>query len=135
MTAGYSGTPLARKLGIGVDAKVLTIGAPVDLEELLAPMPKGVQLSSRFRTADVVLVFAIASRDMERGVARARRAIAPDGTIWLCWPKKASGIPSDLQTRDTVMEYMLPLGLVDVKVAAISEVWSGLKFVIRKELR
>jgi len=135
VTAGYSGTPLAQKLGIGANVKVLTIGAPTEFEELLAPIPEGVQLGSRFRTADVVLVFAVTSSDMDRGVERALRTIPTDGTIWLCWPKKASGIPSDLQTRDTVMEHMLPLGLVDVKVAAVSEVWSGLKFVIRKELR
>lgn len=133
--AGYSGTPLAMKLGIGPDSKVLTVSAPAELEELLAPLPDGVQIGPRFRTASVVLVFAITSEEMQRGVERARRAIPADGTIWLCWPKKASGMESDLQTRETVMDYMLPLGLVDVKVAAISDVWSGLKFVIRKELR
>lgn len=133
--AGYSGTPLAKKLGIVPGSKVLTVRAPLELEQLLDPIPSGVRISPRFRTADVVLVFAVTTNDLDRGVARARSAIEPDGTIWLCWPKRASGVASDLQTRDTVMDYMFPLGLVDVKVAAISGTWSGLKFVVRKELR
>lgn len=132
---GYSGTPLARTLGVGSGARVLTIGAPSDLESWLAPIPDGASIGARFRTADIALVFAVTATDMKRGVERARKAIPPDGTVWLCWPKKASGLTSDLQSRELVMSYMLPLGLVDVKVAAISDVWSGLKFVVRKELR
>jgi hypothetical protein len=133
--AGYSGTPLAKKLGIADGFKVLVISAPADLGEWLQPLPEGARIGSRFRTADTVLVFATTVTQMERGVERAMSALPKDGAIWLCWPKKASGIKSDLQSRDIVMGHMLPLGLVDVKVAAISEVWSGLRFVIRKELR
>lgn len=80
-------------------------------------------------------MFAISQAEMHRGVGRALRVIPRDGTIWLCWPKKASGIKSDLQSRDVVTDFMFPLDLVDVKVAAISDVWSGYKFVIRKHLR
>lgn len=132
---GYSGTPLARKLGIKDGFRVLTIGAPDGFEEWLGTLPDDISVGSRFRSADIVLVFANTVPEMERGVTRGMRAIPADGTIWLCWPKKASGIVSDLQSRDVMMGYMFPLGLVDVKVAAISDVWSGLKFVTRKELR
>ena len=99
------------------------------------PFPAGVRISSRFRNADIAPVFAVTTKDMHRRVERARRTFPPNGTIWLCWPKKASGMASGLQARDTVMNHMLPLGLVDVKVAAISDIRSGLKFVVRKDLR
>jgi hypothetical protein len=133
--AGYSGTPLPRKLGIKDGFTVLTIGAPDELEEWLDPLPDDVRIGQRIRRADIVLVFAVTVPQMERGVERGMRAIPSDGSIWLCWPKKASGMESDLQSREVMMGHMFPLGLVDVKVAAISDVWSGLKFVIRKELR
>lgn len=135
MTAGYSGTPLAAKLGIKPGSTVLVVNAPADFAALLDPMPEGVRLGNRYRSADVCVVFAMTVKEMSSGIARASKAIPQDGAIWLCWPKRASGIASPLQTREVVMEHMLPLGLVDVKVAAVSEVWSGLKFVIRKELR
>ncbi|MCL1600093.1 MAG: DUF3052 domain-containing protein [Actinomycetia bacterium] len=133
--AGYSGTPLAKKLGITDGFKVLAISGPADLDEWLEPLPEGVRIGSRFRTADIVLVFATTAAQMQSGVERALSALPKEGAMWLCWPKKASGIESELQSRDIVMDHMLPLGLVDVKVAAISDVWSGLRFVIRKELR
>jgi hypothetical protein len=114
---------------------VLALGAPDGLDQWLQPLPDGVRIGSRFRSADLVLVSSTTAHDMRLGVERAMRVIPSDGTIWLCWPKKASGMESDLQSREIMMGYMLPLGLVDVKVAAVSDVWSGLKFVIRKELR
>ena len=132
---GYSGTPLARKLGIKMDTTVLTVKAPSDLESWLDPLPASVRIGPRYRTADVVLVFATTIAEMKHGAERAMRTIPLDGTIWLCWPKKSSGIESDLQSRDTMMGHMLLLGLVDVKVAAVSDVWSGLKFAIRKQVR
>jgi hypothetical protein len=132
---GYSGTRLARKLEIKDGSTTLIINAPAGLTDWLDPLPKGVRIGSRYRKAEIVLVFATTIAEMRRGVERAMRAIPRDGTIWLCWPKKASGVKSDLQSRDIMMGYMFPLGLVDVKIAAISEAWSGLKFVIRKELR
>lgn len=135
MSVGYSGTPLPRKLGIGEGTKVLLVRAPSDFEAVLAPLPVGARVGSRFRSADVVLVFARDVQEMEKGVVRARAAIPSNGSIWLCWQKKASGVTSELQSRTVVMGHMEPLGLVDVKVAAITEEWSGLKFVIRTELR
>ena len=95
-TAGYSGTPLARKLGIQASARVLLIDPPADYAALLVPMP--------------------------------------EATVWVSWPKKASKVPS-MVTEDTIRELALPLGFVDINVRAVSEVWSGLKLVVRKELR
>lgn len=135
VSVGYSGTPLAKKLGITQGSRVLTIGAPPELESWLEPLPADVTISARIRSADVALVFAITEADMRQRVPRAVNALPVVGAIWLCWPKKASGIASPLQHRDTVMGYMSTLGLVDVKVAAVSEVWSGLKWVIRRDLR
>ncbi len=135
MTVGYSGTPLPQKLGIKEGSRVLTISAPTGLDSWLAPLPDGVTLSSRIRSADLALVFAVTVAEMRQRVPRAAVAVPADGGIWLCWPKRASGIDSPLQRRDVVMEYMTTLGLVDVKVAAVSETWSGLKWVVRKELR
>lgn len=135
MTTGYSGTPLPKKLGIKEGSTTLVVNPPEDLAAWLVPLPSDARVGARYRNADVALVFAVTEIDMHAGVQRAMKAIPRDGTIWLCWPKKASGMTSPLQTRETMMGYMFPLGLVDVKVAAVSDTWSGLKFVIRKELR
>jgi hypothetical protein len=132
---GYSGTPLTKKMGIVEGSRVLTIGAPAELREWLAPLPANVTLSHRIRTAGVVVMFCVSEADVRSGLPRATRAIGPTGSIWLCWPKKASGITRDLQNRDIMIALMFPSGLVDVKVGAVSEVWSGLKFVVRKEHR
>ncbi|GMQ93423.1 MAG: hypothetical protein BMS9Abin12_0900 [Acidimicrobiia bacterium] len=133
--AGYSGALLADKLGIEHGSTALVINGPGEFLSWLAPLPEGTRVGSRYRKAELVFVFSTTPKEMRSGVGRAIRVIPKDGAIWLCWPKKASGIASDLQFRDTVMDYMFPLGLVDVKVVAISDVWSGFKFVIRKELR
>ena len=133
--AGYSGTPLAKKMGILEGSRVLTIGAPTEFAAWLEPLPGGVTMSSRIRSADVVVMFCVTEADVRRGLPRATRAIGPTGAIWLCWPKKASGIDSPLQHRETMMGLMMPPGLVDVKVGAVSDVWSGLKWVVRKEHR
>jgi len=135
VTAGYSGKPLAKKLGIKEEFTVLVVNGPDEVGRWLEPLPNGVRIGNRFRTAEIVLVFATTTKEMEVGVERAMSVIPRDGTIWLCWPKKASGIKSDLQSRDIMMDFMFPLGLVDVKLAAVSDVWSGHKFVIRKALR
>lgn len=132
---GYSGTPLAKKMGILSGSRVLTICAPSEFVEWLAPLPANVTMSSRIRTADVVVMFCVSEEDVQNALPRATKAIGPTGSIWLCWPKKASGIASPLQNRETMMGLMFPPGLVDVKVGAVSEVWSGLKFVVRKENR
>lgn len=135
MTAGYSGTPLARKLGVEPGMRVLAVRAPSGFEELLAPLPEGAVVGNRYRTADLAVVFARSEGDMRTGIERALGALPRDGAVWLCWQKKASGIISPLQDRSVVTSHLFPLGLVDVKVAAIDETWSGLKFVIRTALR
>ncbi len=135
MPVGYSGTPLAKKLGIKSGHRVRTVGAPAHYDALLAPIPEGAHVSARLRgQADLWHVFVTSRAKLTSEVERALGAIPPDGAIWVSWPKKSSGVPTDV-TEDTVREVALPLGLVDVKVCAVDETWSGLKLVIRKELR
>jgi len=135
MTAGYSGTPLSKKLGIGVGYKILTVRAPKELPDLLAPLPGGSAISNRFRSADVALFFARTAAEIDTKLDRVARALPAHGAVWICWPKKASGIVSELQTRDVLLPPLFERGFVDVKIAAISETWSGMKFVLRKENR
>ena len=132
---GYSGTPLAKKLGIAAGSHVATRHAPADYEDLLAPVPAGVVFDARVAaTTDVVHVFADRRSTLASELASLRRSIRHDGSVWVSWPKKASKVPTDI-TEDTIRDLALPLGFVDVKVCAVNEVWSGLKLVIRKELR
>ena len=131
-SAGYSGTPLARKLGLSAGDEVFLVGAPANYTELLAPLPDGVRFVSRMgQWTDVVHVFATERAKLARTIRTARAKMKPDGVIWASWPKKSSKVPTDI-TEDTVREIALPLGLVDVKVCAVDDVWSGLKLVIRK---
>jgi hypothetical protein len=130
-TSGYSGTPLERKLGFKPGMTAVFLDAPDGLGLEL----EGVTVKRALRGhADIVLCFVSARHDLERRAARLRTAIAPDGMVWVCWPKKASKVPTDM-TEDVVRDVLLPTGLVDIKVAAIDETWSGLKLVVRKELR
>jgi hypothetical protein len=133
--AGYSGTPLAKKLGIGAGQAVCVLGAPPHYEALLAPVPPGVRFAARL-TAGVPFVHAfVTSRaQLEATLARVRGRLAPAGTLWISWPKRAAKVPTDV-TEDVVRALALPLGLVDVKVCAVDAVWSALKLVIRRELR
>ena len=124
-TAGYSGTPLPKKLGIKDDSRLLVLGGPQGLG--LPDLPSG-------PPNDVVLSFHTARADLERAVPTLIAALDVDGGLWICWPKKASKVPTDI-TEDTVREVFLPLGLVDNKVCAIDDLWSGLRVVWRKELR
>lgn len=135
-TAGYSGTPLAKKLGIGDGSLVTLVGeVPDDIDELLAPLPEGVRLRRRLGgSPDVVVFFTTTRRDLERRFAALAEAIFPAAACWVAWPKKASKVPTDM-TEDVVREVALPAGLVDVKVCAIDQTWSGLKLVHRKERR
>jgi hypothetical protein len=133
--AGYSGTPLARKLGIDPGARVLLIAAPAELRDWLAPLPADVSFVSRLSTTtDVVHLFVTAQAQLESQLARLRKGLRSDAALWVSWPKKAAKIATDV-TEDTIRAAALPLGFVDVKVCAVSEVWSGLKLVIRKALR
>jgi hypothetical protein len=132
MPVGYSGTPLVKKLGVKAGMKVAVLDAP---DDLAVDWPEGVAPSARLSgSKDMVLVFVTERRALERRVDALRRAIAPDGMVWVAWPKKASGVATDI-TEDVVRDVVLPTGLVDVKVCAIDATWSGLKVVIRKELR
>jgi hypothetical protein len=134
-TAGYSGTPLARKLGIVAGSRVVALDAPDGYRDWLAPLPEGVLFEVRVASAvDVVHVFTDRRAGLERRLEDLRGRIAPAAAVWVSWPKKASKVPTDV-TEDTIREVALPLGFVDVKVCAVSDVWSGLKLVIRKELR
>ena len=134
-TAGYSGTPLARKLGIVAGSRVSTLDAPDGYRDWLAPLPEGVRFEARVSAAtDVVHLFVDRRTDLQALLDSLRDRIAPAAAVWVSWPKKASKVTTDV-TEDTIREIALPLGFVDVKVCAVSEVWSGLKLVIRKELR
>jgi Protein of unknown function (DUF3052) len=133
--AGYSGTPLAKKLGIVANVCVVTRWAPDNYAELLEPIPPGVTFKKKVSSAtDVVHVFTDRKSRLAEELTTLREEIRLDAAVWVSWPKKASKVATDI-TEDTIRELALPLGFVDVKVCAVSEVWSGLKLVVRKELR
>jgi hypothetical protein len=132
---GYSGTPLAKKLGIKEGSLVLLIDAPKEYAQLLAPMPAGVRfISKRNRSVDIAHLFVLRRSDLGRHLGQLRKALDVRASIWVSWPKKAANVPTDV-TEGTIREVALPLGFVDIKVCAVSDVWSGLKLVLRKELR
>ena len=132
---GYSGTPLPRKLGLKPGMRVAWPGAPEEFPALLGPLPDGVTVKRRATAPlDLAVVFVTRRAALARRLPGLRAAIAPDGAVWAAWPKRASGVATDM-TEDVVRELALPLGLVDVKVCAIDETWSGLRLVIRRELR
>jgi hypothetical protein len=131
---GYSGTPLAKKLGIKAGARLVLLDPPADLDDSLGALPDGVTVARRLGPADVVLFFTTSRAALETRREALGKAIFPDGAVWVCWPKKASKVPTDV-TEDVVREVVLPHGLVDVKVCAVDAVWSGLKVVWRTERR
>ena len=131
--AGYSGTPLATKLGIKEGHTVALLRAPDGFE--IEALPDGVTLRTAARgTNDVIVSFHTRRSDLAGRLPRLVEAMDVDGGFWVAWPKKASGVPTDI-TEDTVREVALPMGLVDNKVCAIDDTWSGLRVVWRKELR
>ena len=133
--AGYSGTPLPQKLGIKPGARLALLGAPDGFEVALAPLPEGVDTRTAARgPLDVALLFTTRRADLERRFARVASVLQPAGGLWVVWPKKASGVPTDL-TENVVREIGLAAGLVDNKVCAVDETWSGLRFVIRVQDR
>jgi hypothetical protein len=133
--AGYSGTPLATKLGIKPGFTVLAVGAPANYVSLLDPLPGDVTFVKKLtKSVDLIHLFTKAAAELEAKLRSWRHAMKSDGTIWVSWPKKASKVPTDI-TEDGIREVALPMGLVDVKVCAVDETWSGLKLVVRKELR
>ncbi|MYM68462.1 DUF3052 family protein [Pseudoduganella sp. FT55W] len=134
-TSGYSGTPLAKKLGMVAGCAVYVRNAPDGYHGWLAPLPEGVQFQGRLSAStDIVHLFCDLKADLAKQLETARAVLKPNGAVWVSWPKKASKVPTDI-TEDTIRELCLPIGFVDVKVCAVSDVWSGLKLVIRKELR
>jgi hypothetical protein len=133
--AGYSGTPLAKKLGIEEQTKVVAVDAPKGYRALLEPLPAAVRFSSKAdKTTDVVHMFTTRKSALMRGLASYRKKLDPNAAVWVSWPKKSAKVPTDI-TEDVVRDVALPLGFVDIKVCAIDDVWSGLKLVVRKELR
>jgi hypothetical protein len=129
--AGYSGTPLTRKLGIKEESRVAVLGAPADFEATLGGLPDGVMVRATARgKLDVLLCFLTERPALERRFDALKRAIYPDGGLWIAWPKRSSGVATDL-TEDVVREVALDRGLVDNKVCAIDETWSGLRLVHR----
>jgi Protein of unknown function (DUF3052) len=133
--AGYSGTPLAKKLGITEGCHLVVRHAPDNYLDLLQPLPANVVFDKKVsKQTHLVHVFTDAKAELSAELKALRTAIKADGMVWVSWPKKASKVPTDI-TEDTIRELALPLGFVDVKVCAVSEIWSGLKLVIRKELR
>ena len=127
----YSGTPLPKKLGIKEGSRVVIVGAPDGFAELLVPLPAGVELLSRARKPlDVAVVFATRRPDLAKRFPPLARALDSAGGLWVGWPKKASGIDTDL-TFDGVQRLGLDAGLVDNKSAALDDRWQGLRFVYR----
>jgi hypothetical protein len=157
MSPGYSGTPLAKKLGIKEGFAVAAVNAAANYEELLSPLPAGIQItcfgidtiaapttpsskclghpsSGRRGAWDIIHFFTNSRDELGRGLAKYMKLIKQDGTIWVSWYKKAARLPTEI-TEDVIRDVCLPLGLVDVKVCAVDEKWSGLKLVIRRENR
>jgi hypothetical protein len=133
--AGYSGKPLSQKLGLKPGFRIFADGAPADYRKIVGEWPEGARMVARAAAPlDVVHVFAAEVRGLAAKLTRYRELIAPDGMIWVSWPKRASGVATDLSDV-AVRDLALPLGLVDIKVCAIDETWSGLKFVIQKRQR
>jgi hypothetical protein len=135
--AGYSGTPLPKKLGIKEGHRVATIDAPPGFARTLGALPEGARVTpglARGPAFDVIVLFVTRRADLARRLDTVRGRMTPSAGFWVAWPKQASKLPTDM-TEHVVRELALPTGLVDNKVCAIDEVWSGLRLVIRRELR
>ena len=129
--AGYSGTPLPKKLGIKEGSRIALVNAPKDFESTLGELPNTVEFTKRpTKSLDIVLFFVLNERALTRDFAKLAAKLTANGMIWIAWPKKSSGVITDL-TEQRVQRIGLDAGLVDVKVCAIDETWSGLKFVYR----
>jgi hypothetical protein len=129
--AGYSGTPLPRKLGMKEGSRVAVLSAPDDFDATLGPLPDGVVVRRRLRgPLDVVVFFTTSRAKLERRIDALRAALDPAGRLWVAWPKRASGVATDM-TETVVREIALAHRLVDNKVAAVDATWSGLQLVIR----
>lgn len=127
--AGYSGTPLIKKLGIKEGFVVKLFQSPDSYLDLLGALPEGVVISKATRNLDFIHAFVRTAKELERGLPTWKKQIKPNGMIWVSWYKKQSGIATDV-TEDVIRNLALDIGLVDVKVCAVDEQWSGLKLVI-----
>ncbi|MEY2551013.1 MAG: hypothetical protein QOG12_1157 [Verrucomicrobiota bacterium] len=133
--AGYSKTPLAQKLGIKPGMKVAVSGAPAGYRKLLAPLPEKVSFTEKASAGSgFVHLFVSERRILEKELRRLRALLDDAGVLWISWPKKSSGVTTDI-TEDVIRDVCLPLGFVDIKVCAVDETWSGLKLMIRRENR
>ncbi len=131
--AGYSGTPLPQKLGIKPGHVVALLGAPAEFEGVLGTLPDGVTVThalARNKAFDVIVLFAATARELERRFGSSVKRLLPDGGLWVAWPKRSSGVATDV-TENIVRGVALAAGLVDNKVCAVDETWSGLRCVIR----
>jgi len=133
--AGYSGTPLVRKLGYKPGMRAHHVAAPEGFDALVSELPSGVRVLARAAPdLDLVVLFVRSRAELERRLGGLHAKLRQDGMLWVAWPKRASKLPTDM-TEDVVRDVALPRGLVDVKVCAIDDTWSGLKLVTRRELR
>jgi hypothetical protein len=133
--AGYSGTPLPQKLGIKEGMIVVAINPPENYRKLLGEIPSGVNFATRpVGNTKFVHLFATRRSELAQELSILRRKIAEDAAVWVSWPKKSSGVATDV-TEDVIRAVALPLGFVDIKVCAVDEIWSGLKLMIRRENR
>jgi hypothetical protein len=129
--AGYSGTPLAQKLGIKPGMKVAVLNPPANYAALVAPLPPGATIVRKpAEGAPFVHLFTKSAAEMGQQLVQLRKSIAQDGMVWASWPKKASKVPTDI-TEHVVRALALPLGFVDIKVCAVDETWTAFKLVIR----
>ena len=132
---GYSGTPLAQKLGITQEMAVVLTRAPANYRKLLGRIASSVEFSDKMKNAsNFVHIFTKSRGELEKTLAIVREKVADTGIVWVSWPKKSSGVRTDV-TEDVVRSIALPLGFVDVKVCAIDETWSGLKLMVRRTNR
>jgi hypothetical protein len=132
--AGYSGTPLAKKLSLRDGQRVWFDGMPDSVADEIGEYALDLTFADPSKGIDAAHIFVTERADLAAKLAALRTQIAPDGQVWVSWPKQAAKVPTDI-TEDTIREVALPMGFVDVKVCAVDETWSGLKLVIRKELR
>jgi len=133
--AGYSSTPLSKKLGIKPGACVYVKDPPAGYRKLLAPLPEGVGFTTRLAAGmEFIHLFTSSRAKLESALPSLKKRLKADGILWISWPKKTSGVATDV-TEDVIRQIALPIGLVDVKVCAVDETWSGLKLVIRKTHR
>ena len=133
--AGYSGTPLARKLGVRPNERLIALNAPDNYQRLLEGLPDGVAVTNRLTAnASFVHLFVKQRSDLARQLVMLRTKLDDAGILWVSWPKKAAKVETDI-TEDTIRDLALPLGFVDVKVCAVDETWSGLKLMVRRENR